>query len=243
MAIVTKKKSGPVYSADLKQIKKSCSSTVSYDQGTGRVVVRASCILRDAKGNPKKFSHDFDVTDLVNHFHDQFGVHDRVNGWFSDTWDSAVNAARKVAENRFAKTMYQEVLPDVAPFVPGGAQVMAVANRAAKIVEQAKAGKKSAIKKIAKVKKLAESGNDEAAEVLEMMRQMLAMMKDKEQGEVAGWLYNKPFRSNTEALDLSVSPGSLARHLYSTGIGRSEAQGSIGKYLREMVRVRQPEAA
>lgn len=247
MAQVRVKKSGPVYSADLDQLRKSCRSTVKYDKGTGRVIVTASCVLKDAKGRPQKFSHDFDVSDLVQQFHDRYGHHDRVNGWLSDTWSSAVNAARKVAENRFARTMYEEVLPDVVPFVPGGAQAMALANKAAKVVEMAKSGSSSAkvaaAKKIAKVKKLAEAGSEEASEVLEMMRQMLAMMKEKEQAEVAGWLYNKPFRSNTEALDLSVSPGSLARHLYSTGIGRAEAQGSIGKYLREMVRVRQPDAA
>lgn len=92
-----------------------------------------------------------------------------------------------------------------AIYPPLGVTYNSISN-ASKLLSQAKSGKRYALKKIAAIRKEAESGNlaaAQASKVLMVLNKVGTINIDKwiTENKFSGWVANKPYRSRTDSTD------------------------------------------
>lgn len=92
-----------------------------------------------------------------------------------------------------------------AIYPPLGVTYNSISN-ASKLLSQAKSGKRYALKKIAAIRKEAESGNlaaAQASKVLMVLSKVGTVNVDKwiTENKISGWVANKPYRSRTDSTD------------------------------------------
>jgi len=135
-----------------------------------------------------------------------------VQGWY----DSIVKTARHLAETKAVKNLYHDLkkaasnrqLQSIALSAvvgPAAPSILNAAYQAHDAIVAARNGDAEAISKLKSLKEASDSGNQAAAQTLETARHINEMIKAKEvsggsQSQVSGWLYNRPYRSNTDVI-------------------------------------------
>lgn len=225
------------YTLDLAKLRSACKFSMTYDDKSGSVILNGSCTLKGSDGKSKTFKRKIDLTPMVREL--QARLHDHrghagfptlpsgdltishAGGWLSDTYHQVVTTAKTIGENRIVRDIYDDVLPEVAPFIPGGSAALSIANKAHAVLNMARGGHPGALAKIAHLKEAALS-SPAAHEALTMMQHMNRLLKMKEgyaDDQVSGWAFNKPYRDPITAAT-SFSPGQAMRFLYNEGMGR-----------------------
>lgn len=239
------------YSLDLSKLRKAIKVTINCDKDGKACELVASLTLKDTStGKSKTFVRKVPLGDLIN------AIEARINamtgghqgqlpvggqwedqrsvmkgwtiaaGWLADTYHRAAQIAKRVAEDKAVKALYEDVLPEVAPFIPGAETAISIAHKAHDVLVHARAGEQWAIHKVHQLQGMASAGSDEAHQVLGMMSAMSKLLRMKEgyehqREDMSGWAYNKPYRDNLTAFALDKSdPFVAARYLYNRGLGR-----------------------
>lgn len=133
----------------------------------------------------------------------------------------------------------------------GGVHVI---RTAAKLVRAARKGNAAAVRRIRTIQTTAESGNPEAQEAYEVVQAVAPLPSAQEEtyseqdnvpdeeaeyededvdGSVSGWLYNKGYRNNIQAMELDKkNPFHVMRGIYAKGAEtKSSGLLDLGKKL------------
>lgn len=166
----------------------------------------------------------------------------KVGGFWGSAWKSAKGAAESVAKGKVTKTLLKKAkgatedalefakTPQAQmalSFVPGG-QAIAMGQKAAMLIQQAKAGNRQAKKKIRTIKALAQQGNPKAAIANKVLTNIYRLGKQKN-----AWLSNNnPFAVNVSGYRYERYPpggypvmrikgaGNALRMFYAMGVNR-----------------------
>ncbi len=145
----------------------------------------------------------------------------QVQGWF----DKIKKVARSVGEVKVVKGLYGEMktygkqaeayakagakfaaankgaLAMAASAIPGGSAALETSFKVYDAVKAAQKQNPEAMLALKKIKALAESGDLKAVQAFKAAQTMNDMMKAKHQNmHVSGWLYNRPYRTNTQVI-------------------------------------------
>lgn len=218
---------------------KSCKFSF-WQEANGDWKIRGTCPLKDSTGKTRMAEGELNLTPLVKEIaHNlraaqkhiaaeltQVNGSTALEGWLADTYHKAVEIAKKVGQNKITKDIYEDVLPQVAPYVPGGTVALGIVDKAHDVWEKARAGVPAAREKMHEVIDRAKQGSDKAKQVVSLWSafkkaaaQKAAYERYDEDGSwVNGYLYNRPYRDNVTAKELDKSnPFHMMRWLYSQG--------------------------
>lgn len=179
------------YTVNLSKLKNACDFCLDVDEKNGKVILKGSCTVKDTEGKKHTYKNQIDLVPIIRVLLDRVRnveasiggplslTIEHSGGWLSDTWGKITRTAKSIGENRIAKTIYNDVLPDVAEYVPGGTLALDIADKAADIVSNARDGSKGAISKVHAVAEAAKDGSSPAKQVLSVMTAMNRMLEMK----------------------------------------------------------------
>lgn len=198
-----------------------------------------SCQVMDKSGRVHQIQRHMAMTPIINAIVRRLSaLHAQMHGGsvevsgFGDLWKRATRVARGVAESKAlkqvyegAKEVYRSPLADVAAsFVPGGTAGLQGARMAEALIDKARKGDPKATAQVADVKMNAQAGDPQSAMFLQMMQTLYGVMKTKEakaSPQVAGWWYNRPYRTSAAAAADVISPAvprTFMREMYNRGM-------------------------
>lgn len=220
----------------------ACNVEISSDPATGKDRrLTVTCDLMTPNG-PRRLSSSYNLEPLFSaiwqralalhaQLHDATSVSGSLDtvsqiesAGLGDLYRRASKVVRRVAESSAVKTL-QDKVKQVAPYVAEAAKLMpygdtavAVAEKAATLIKQARQGNREALRRIKAMTELANTGNAKAARVVESMRYINGELATIPAPDVSGWAFNHPFRSNFEALEMdSSNPRHVLRGAYYRG--------------------------
>lgn len=192
--------SNKAFCIDLKDLHKACKFSICVDPKKRTIKLNAKAKVKDSNGNWKSFDRTINITPLVQQLNAKLNeienmqspyandgtvaagdlsvTVEHAGGWLSDTYSKAVRIARKIAENRIVKDIYEDVLPEVAPYIPGGTAALNIANKAHDVFVKARAGSQEAIEKVHSLVEAAKT-SPAARQVVGMMHRMKQLMDMK----------------------------------------------------------------
>lgn len=180
---------------DLSKVKAACKFKLEVvEDGSGGVddvILHGSCSVKDTEGKTHVLKREISLLHFIELLQEAYEGYTSRNvmsgplsltinhsgGWLSDTYAKTVKVAKKIGENRIAQDIYNDVLPEIAPFIPGGTTALSLVDKAHDIVVKAREGKADAI---GKVKALAADPSSAAKQVIGIMKRMAQMMAMKQ---------------------------------------------------------------
>lgn len=203
--------SDKAYCIDLEDLRKACKFSLCVDPASKTIKLNAEASVKDSNGKKHKFKRTMNITPLVKQLSDRlYEIEDRLGttqasgdlsvtvehagGWLSDTYGKAVRIAKSIGENRIVRDIYEDILPEVAPFIPGASAALAITHKAHDLLVRAREGQEEAVEKVHHLVEAAKTSGParQVVSMMHRMKQLMAMKQEYSEDAVSGDLFMEP---------------------------------------------------